>query len=927
MGRMAFGTPTTQSSGATSHASQNTTNAISGDTLSSTGVHLVPTMAQPIALNIEEQDQASTIQMSGSPSAGRQSSRMSGQTPASTRKMPSIFHDKMERIKVAIHQEHLTLPTFLSALFESDDGDVAQWAGQFYSNDGPRRIIEIWGRKLRTRTWDASFVNSAVDVVVERTRRDLRRCKEGVIGEKGLKDRAYRFPYYTVTQANIEDILCPGFLDGYAGRATYLTRFLKGVLDKKNKSGKMKRMNEDMDKSDDRDIEESEVEKDVTVEDERQDRDGAPAHRRHRGPDAVRGCIAAMLLFMTSQHCNAFQTVMGVFLHCMGCPTRVLDVLSSLGLSVSDDQVRLVLGNMTSDAIARVREAVLNNDWFIVYDNINIANRHHHQRINNLDTFDNGTAATVILIPTEEDRKKAKSDMKADLNQQAEQHNKTSRNDECGKNEEKLHAPAIEVFRPEKSTPSAGIFFPTATDRSQFRAACRHHFSSAISRSLCMQSSACVVPIEPIDRLPVHKTVAFPLQTMKIDESTISGNLAVLEHVSNVGLRLARNWFTDRTSIIVAGDQMTVARLLSLKIHRAIDPDPFGCLSWVHPIPQLFHMRMNLCGTIFRTHYGDTNCPGSLADIIGVLRRKHLTKDNMKFKVADELLKLVFEALLFVFWESLHDFGTSAESEVQRVTDSIIDILNGLHSLLQDPTRLLFGRPHTMADINALLFLRDVAVYIELDEAIKDGDLGRIRSVLPTITLMMHGGGNTNYSRELLRFLYGMRHAWTDEWERRVLSSMLVNPKGVVGGWMATDMYQENNNYLLKVIFSAKGPNMSWEYLRDAISTNIRSFQEIARLFEREVGANYHNPAHKNSSAVLDIAKVKELFQDSGILCRGPSRDKRPLPGLVVDLQHEGGGKMAGGAIDKFLETKDEYDDEELEEIESAQATKHAENI
>ncbi|KAF9273625.1 hypothetical protein BGZ74_004702, partial [Mortierella antarctica] len=327
-------------------------------------------------------------------------------------------------------------------------------------------------------------------------------------------------------------------------------------------------MSEDMDKGDGEEAEESEVEEDVAVEDEGQDRDGAPARRRRRSPDAVRGCIAAMLLFMTSQHCNAFQTIMGVFLHCMGCPARILDVLSSLGLSVSDDQVRLVLGNMTSDANERVQEAVLNNDWFIVYDNINIATRHHHQRINKLDTFDNGTAATVILIPTEEDSKKAKSDAEAEQDWQAEQHNKTSKNDEHSKKEESLHAPApIEVFRPEKSTPSASVFFPTATDRSQFRAACQHHFSSAISRLLCMQSSACVIPIEPIDRLPVCKTIAFPLQTMKIDESTIAGNLAVLEHVSNVGLRLAKNWFTDRTSIIVAGDQMTVARLLSLKIH------------------------------------------------------------------------------------------------------------------------------------------------------------------------------------------------------------------------------------------------------------------------------------------------------------------------------------------------------------------------
>ena len=50
--------------------------------------------------------------------------------------------------------------------------------------------------------------------------------------------------------------------------------------------------------------------------------------------------------------------------------------------------------------------AVLENDWYVVYDNINIAMKHHHQRVEKRDTFDNGTAATAILIPN----KNAKND-------------------------------------------------------------------------------------------------------------------------------------------------------------------------------------------------------------------------------------------------------------------------------------------------------------------------------------------------------------------------------------------------------------------------------------------------------------------------------------------------------------------------------------
>ncbi|KAF8922815.1 hypothetical protein BGZ47_005292, partial [Haplosporangium gracile] len=105
-------------------------------------------------------------------------------------------------------------------------------------------------------------------------------------------------------------------------------------------------------------VSDAEEEDAVKVEDKVKGKDDAPTrYRPHRNPASVQGCIAAMLLFMTSQKCNAFQTVMGIFLHCTGCPTRVLDVLSSLGLSVSDDQVRKALANMTKDAMDQVRKA------------------------------------------------------------------------------------------------------------------------------------------------------------------------------------------------------------------------------------------------------------------------------------------------------------------------------------------------------------------------------------------------------------------------------------------------------------------------------------------------------------------------------------------------------------------------------------------
>lgn len=204
----------------------------------------------------------------------------------------------------------------------------------------------------------------------------------------------------------------------------------------------------------------------------------------------------------------------------------------------------------------------------------------------------------------------------------------------------------VTVFRQmtEGSRPEADIFFLTATDVNLSQAACHAHLSAAIVRSLPHAPTACMIPMKAIDEMDVIKTVTFPLPTMKIDESTISGNLSVLESITRIGLCLPDTWFDSSRNIIVGCDQMTVARLLSLKIHHAIELDLYGGLTWVHPTPQFFHLQMTLCTTIYKMHLGtDGNVPGSLASFIDHLGSKGFSKEKPEFKAANELLRIVFQ--------------------------------------------------------------------------------------------------------------------------------------------------------------------------------------------------------------------------------------------------------------------------------------------
>ncbi|KAF9974798.1 hypothetical protein BGZ75_000697, partial [Mortierella antarctica] len=558
-----------------------------------------------------------SFQVPDSPSIGGYTAWQNGWTPTSARKKPSTITQKLLRVLHHIQEENMTLPTFLEELFKSDDADVAQRTSVFHERKGAERVLKIWDSKLQGSKWDEDFVNSAVDIVVNRTLKHLK-------SDEVRKD--WRLPHTQVTEQKIADFLVDNFrfLHRYAEGAKYLTRFLKGLLGE--------------------DIPDQELSH------------KSRKRRRSQKPTSVRGCIAAMLIFMSSQKVNAFQTIMGLFLHCTGCPKRVLEVLSGLGLSISYSQVQNGLRSLTKDAREQVKEAVRKCDWYIVYDNLNIANKHHNQRADKRDTFDNGTAATVILFPSDK--------------------------------EQPPLVPAA-LFRPEdeRPEPAAGLFFPNEFDLEVFQQVSRSHVSDAITRSLPEGSAAFAIPVTPIKKLSVEKTSLFPLQTMRLDESTIAGNLAVLERITQVGLQLPKKWFADPKNTIVAGDQMTVSRLLTLKIHRIVDTDPYHSLAWVHPTLQLFHLSMNLCGTIFRTHFGTPRFPGSLASIIILLGRKRLSKEKQEFKAADELLRIVFDAIVQSLCESLSQGGTLDEPDIPKFTEIITNSFCGL------PSPSLFGLP------------------------------------------------------------------------------------------------------------------------------------------------------------------------------------------------------------------------------------------
>ncbi|KAG9061327.1 hypothetical protein KI688_007305 [Linnemannia hyalina] len=199
-----------------------------------------------------------------------------------------------------------------------------------------------------------------------------------------------------------------------------------------------------------------------------------------------------------------------------------------------------------------------------------------------------------------------------------------------------MNKSAPTLFRPVEERPDADTnhFFPNDGDLEAFFNTCQSHVSDSIVRSLPEGSTTSAIPVVPVEQLDLVKSIVFPLPVMKLDESTIAGNLSVLQRITEVNLNLPKIWFADPKNTIVAGDQMTVSRLLTLKVHRSFGPDPYHSLSW---------------------------SPGTLASIACLLNRKHLSKDKLVFHAVDELLRISFDAKVQLLYQSLRDHAVSYE--------------------------------------------------------------------------------------------------------------------------------------------------------------------------------------------------------------------------------------------------------------------------
>jgi hypothetical protein len=120
-------------------------------------------------------------------------------------------------------------------------------------------------------------------------------------------------------------------------------------------------------------------------------------------------------------------------------------------------------------------------------------------------------------------------------------------------------------------------------------------------------------------KLPIgHKTKQYPLRTSTIDESSVTGNIAVINDMYMNQLKIMPEQLSDR-AIPSINDQSTDARIRGAKVLRSKDVDSFARLDCFQLGFGLFHLSMNLIWALLHVHWGSAEHPGSLSYFFVVL--------------------------------------------------------------------------------------------------------------------------------------------------------------------------------------------------------------------------------------------------------------------------------------------------------------------
>ncbi|KAJ7797568.1 hypothetical protein B0H14DRAFT_3493636 [Mycena olivaceomarginata] len=345
---------------------------------------------------------------------------------------------------------------------------------------------------------------------------------------------------------------------------------------------------------------------------------------------------------------------------------------------------------------------------------------------------------------------------------------------------------------------------------------------------------------------------------MEIDESTMVGNIEVIEEIMRVLEVKMDDPDYAKYLQLTAGDQLLVAHQHAiLQAHLRHESCP---RSWRHivPVTGLFHAKIADCHGVLKTHLSKSNYAKQIfttyadADRVQELRERRIADDRKC------------------------DADIKAAKKAKSTEPSTAHIPKG-HMVLK----------------NAILFMRDALLTREFSDAIKIGDSGQVVLVLWAWTFCYRGSGRSKYAHEMLHLMHNLMCVWTKELRYIVLQNWLANPQGKFNCFVELDLMQEHLNFWIKKIYKADGVGHSWEWL-SLISPCVDILRQLATKINNDIA--------DIDTLITSLTEHKVYVEKEG---RVLDADDKPVPDVLsvgmAALTH-------GGSTTPLSEFNEQFD-------------------
>jgi hypothetical protein len=545
--------------------------------------------------------------------------------------------------------------------------------------------------------------------------------------------------------------------------------------------------------------------------------------KRVKSKQKVIAVITAIagLVFTRSRKCNALQMMMGYYLFATRTGKRAVGVLNHLGISVAYDTVRRALHCHVEKVQVLVAERCQRHPFLLTYDNLAQKHNAATETLLNKSAMHCFTAAGIIFMKMTESLARR---LGREIEVPVPERRLPGESNEAARARRRRPGPPLEnkpglradlLLRPNRDWTSlnpadindmdADQAYWTPIAKALMCRVIKKFFPDELKTS---EDEAGIGPIQMpvLYKVPQGATDMETLATLQIDESTIDGNIAVLETLVTKQLGLTLDELAEGRMAPVSGDQMTVSRVASAQFLRVRDVEEHRLL-WARTLAGMLHTRMALIHAIYLSHPGrpDGRDPASLSKFVKLLGRTKVKEKCPDLNASHELLTQVCEGHVLAAliqrtgvdgfeelrgkissgawreavesiandWVQL-DFvdrmREDARSEAERATTTSDEGPISGETVKQSQSRIKKASEKGEAERrdvvfeNALLLMLQGLLYTDYHDALRSGDSGRLEKSSDIVCMMFHGLKRLkNYRYLSLDFKACREMEWTPE--------------------------------------------------------------------------------------------------------------------------------------------------------------------